>query len=76
MTDAFIDDVTGDVERDVGKQVTFGIYVLGQVEAFHTSTETLGDDPEAVADEMHALVDDWLAAYRATADGEEVVVDD
>jgi len=61
VTTLIQDDITGDLHRDTEAVHVFGLLVAGDIgAAVDIHEETLAENPEAVADQLHEFVDEWL----------------
>lgn len=78
MTTLVRDDVSGNLYQNEEGMYAFGLVAYGQAwGAFDVHEDTIREDPDAVAERMHDLVDDWLAERRefnrTQAEADEIV---
>jgi adenine-specific DNA methylase len=64
MAQVHVDDVTGEQYDDDKEMLEYGIVWQGEPDTIDVHRETVLNDPDAVADEMHALVDDWRESIQ------------
>jgi hypothetical protein len=65
MTKISEDDVTGEQTTKHSEMVEFGFTVDQALYAgFEVHEDTLQDDPEAVAEKLHSIVDDWEESQK------------
>lgn len=71
MTTIYKDDITGEEYSSDMDMMEFAIVQDGTpTDSFDAHLTTFHDNPEAVADELHARVDDWLEATLEWAEEE------